>query len=186
MTSHQFNPLLPGNRSHEEDIKRMIRVNHAGEYGAKRIYAGQISVLGKSHLGPTLKHMAEQEEVHLDYFEKEMVKRQVRPTVLQPLWHMAGYALGAATALLGEKAAMACTVAVEEVIDAHYQEQLNKLNHTGEETELSHSIRQFQAEELEHRNIGIAHHAEQAPGYALLSHAIKTGSKLAIWLSTRF
>ena len=95
---------LPGDLPHHENIARMIRVNHAGEYGAKRIYAGQLAVLGKSGCGDTLRHMAEQEEVHLQKFSEMMVKRRVRPTALMPLWHIAGFALGAATALLGEKA----------------------------------------------------------------------------------
>src|SRR5258708_5872603 len=108
---------LPGDLPHEAHIRRMIRVNHAGEYGAQRIYAGQLAVLGKSSCAPVLESMARQEQAHLDTFSDWMVKRRVRPTLLMPLWHVAGYALGAATALLGEKAAMACTVAVESVID---------------------------------------------------------------------
>ena len=107
---------LPGDLDPEARLARMIRVDHAGEYGARRIYEGQLAVLGKSACAPTLKHMHEQELHHLRTFEELMVQNRVRPTVLQPVWHVAGFALGAATALLGEKAAMACTVAVLSLI----------------------------------------------------------------------
>src|ERR1700722_3820126 len=110
------------------DIDSMIRVDHAGEYGAKRIYEGQLAVLGKNpKLKKLIEHMAAQEQVHLDFFEKEIAARQVRPTALHPLWHVTGYALGALTARMGAEAAMACTVAVEEVISAHYADQLETL-----------------------------------------------------------
>src|SRR3546814_2861783 len=107
---------LPGDIEPEAHLARMLRVDHAGEYGARRIYEGQLAVLGKSACAPTLKHMHAQELVHLRTFEDLLVRHRVRPTLLQPVWHVAGFALGAATALLGEKAAMACTVAVEEEI----------------------------------------------------------------------
>src|SRR5438128_328332 len=118
---------LPGDLEPDALIHRIIRVDHAGEYGAKRIYEGQLAVLGRSAAAPALRHMAEQEQTHLAAFETLMVERRVRPTLLQPVWHLAGFALGAATALLGERAAMACTIAVEEVIDAHYQSQTASL-----------------------------------------------------------
>src|SRR6185312_17510912 len=102
----------------------MVRVDHAGEFGAQRIYAGQLAVLGKSTSASAIRHMAQQEDAHLAAFEKLMVERQVRPTLLHPLWHMAGFALGAATAALGDKAAMACTVAIEETIVEHYKKQM--------------------------------------------------------------
>lgn len=175
--------LMPGDPSKQELLARIVRVNQAGEYGAVRIYQGQMAVLGKRPCAATLKHMTEQEQHHLDTFNKVMAERRIRPTVLTPLWHLAGFALGAGTALLGEKAAMACTVAVEEVIDEHYQEQSRRLG--ADETELKAVVEKFREEEVEHRDIGLAHGAEQAPGYALLSGAIKAGSKLAIWLSTR-
>jgi ubiquinone biosynthesis monooxygenase Coq7 len=161
----------------------MVRVDHAGEYGAKRIYEGQLAVLGRTRHGPTIRHMAEQEREHLEAFEKLIVERRVRPTALFPLWHVAGFALGAGTALLGPRAAMACTVAVEEVIDEHYARQAEELG--PEEAELKAKIERFRAEELEHRDIGLAHEAEQTPGYALLSAAIKAGSRAAIWLAER-
>ena len=183
-TSRTLESRLPGDLTREEYLQRLIRVNHAGEYGAKRIYAGQLAVLGKSDVGDEIRHMAEQEEEHLQYFADEIGKRNVRPTALMPIWHVAGFALGAATALMGKKAAMACTVAVEEVIDEHYQSQQNTLG--DDEKSLKDSIQKFREEELEHRDTGLAHDAEKAAAYPLLSHAIKKGSRLAIWLSERF
>ncbi|HSK40332.1 MAG TPA: demethoxyubiquinone hydroxylase family protein [Arenibaculum sp.] len=175
---------LPGDPSPRRQVARMVRVDHAGEYGARRIYEGQIAILGRSRIGPMLEHMKEQELVHLRAFEKEVAARHVRPTILQPVWHLAGFALGAATALMGERAAMACTVAVEEVIDEHYAEQAERLDES--EAQLKADIERFRAEEVEHRDIGLAHEAELTPGYGLLSAAIKAGSRAAIWLSSRF
>jgi ubiquinone biosynthesis monooxygenase Coq7 len=177
--------LLPSELSHEDRIARMIRVNHAGEYGAKRIYAGQLAVLGKSACSDTLRHMAEQEQVHLDRFADMMVKRRVRPTALMPLWHVAGFALGAATALLGEKAAMACTVAVESVIDEHYAAQEIELAGDSDEKELKQVVSQFRVEEQEHHDTALAQGAEETPLYHILTGAIKLNTKLAIWLATR-
>ena len=176
--------LRPGDLSPEERLARMIRVDHAGEYGARRIYEGQLAILGRGPKAQTLKHMHEQEERHLKCFEALIRERRVRPTVLSPLWHVAGFALGAATAMLGEKSAMACTVAVEEVIDEHYARQAESLG--DEEPALKEMIEEFRAEELEHRDTALEEGAEQAPAYALLSAAIKTGSRTAIWLSERF
>lgn len=127
--------------------------------------------------------MAEQEEKHLDYFSQAISDRHVRPTALLPLWHAAGFALGAATALMGPKAAMACTVAVEEAIDEHYRNQLDVLPE--KEEPLKQAITEFRAEELEHRDIGLENQAEEAPGFEVMSFFIKRGSKLAIWLSER-
>lgn len=174
---------LPGDLTHEEKIHRMIRVNHAGEYGARRIYQGQLAVLGGSDVAPVLKHMAQQEEEHLQRFSEEMVRRRVRPTVLMPLWHVAGFALGAATAMMGKKAAMACTVAVETAIDAHYAQQENEL--ADREPELKNVISQFRADEKEHHDTALQHDAQQAPFYELLTTAIVYQTKLAIWLSSR-
>lgn len=175
---------LPGDLEPEARLARMLRVDHAGEYGARRIYEGQLAVLGKSKSAPTLRHMHAQEAQHLRTFEDLMVRHRVRPTVLQPVWHVAGFALGAATALLGEKAAMACTVAVEEVIDQHYAGQTGQLDDN--QAALKDTIEAFRQEELEHRDIGLKHGAEEAPAYELLSGAVKAGSRLAIWLSERF
>lgn len=175
---------LPGEARGDELIAQIVRVDHAGEYGAQRIYVGQLAVLGGTRFRPVLEHMKEQEQAHLDYFEAQIPARRVRPTALLPLWHVAGFALGAGTALLGPKAAMACTVAVEEAITEHYQEQLNAIGPDAE-PQLRGAIERFQAEEEEHRDIGYEHEAEQAPGYRLLSRVIKAGSRAAIWASTR-
>ncbi len=174
---------LPGDPRPADRLARIVRVDHAGEYGAKRIYEGQLAVMGRGRHGDTLRHMAKQELEHLTYFERQLAARRVRPTLLQPFWHAAGFALGAGTALLGERAAMACTVAVEEVIDSHYADQIQHLG--PEEADLKESILRFQAEEVEHRDIGLANGAEQAPAYPLLSAAIKAGTKAAIWLAER-
>ncbi len=171
---------LPGDPSQKAQIARMIRVDQAGEYGAKRIYAGQLAVLGRSRAATEIRRMAEQEERHLAVFDELVRERRVRPTALSPLWHVAGFALGAATALLGERAAMACTVAVEEVIDAHYQRQIEALGDA--EPELKAALEEFRAHEIEHRDTARAHGGDAGP--APLSAAIKAGSKLAIWLST--
>lgn len=174
---------LPGDMPRRQRLARIVRVDHAGEYGAKRIYEGQIAVIGKGRHGKTLRHMAEQELVHLQYFEKQLNRRRVRPTLLQPLWHVTGFLLGAGTAILGERAAMACTVAVEEVIEEHYEAQLKQLG--PDEQELADSIRKFQAEEVEHRDIGLVNEAELAAGYPVLSAAIKAGTRAVIWVAER-
>lgn len=177
--------LWPGDPDKEALIEQMIRVNQAGEFGAARIYAGQISVLGDTAVGPVLREMAAQEQRHLETFNQMIVDRQVRPTVLTPLWHIAGFALGAATARLGTEAAMACTVAVEEVIDEHYAAQAARLKDDPSEVTLKETIDAFREEELEHRDTALAHDAESAPAYPLLSAMVKAGSRAAIWLSTR-
>lgn len=177
---------IPGDPRGKALVERIVRVDHAGEYGATRIYAGQIAVLGDRHpANPELRHMLEQEQEHLETFEKLIVERRVRPTALTPLWHVAGFALGAATALMGEKAAMACTVAVEEAIDEHYAGQARALESMPEEAGLKAVVEKFREDELQHRETALAHGAEQAPGYPVLSAAIKAGSRLAIWLSER-
>ncbi len=174
---------LPGDLTKEQLIERMIRVDQAGEYGAVRIYKGQLSVLGATATAPVIRRMAEQEKEHLETFNDLIGKRRARPTALLPFWHLAGFALGAGTALLGKRAAMACTVAVEEVIDEHYAGQIEQLD--ASEGELKEVCETFRRHEIEHRDIGLEHGARQAPGYELLTGAIKTGSRLAIWLSER-
>jgi ubiquinone biosynthesis monooxygenase Coq7 len=162
----------------------MLRVNQAGEYGAARIYAGQLAVLGRSSpAAHQIARMAAQEQRHLDRFDQLMAERRVRPTALQPLWNVAGFALGAATALISEKAAMACTDAVETEIDRHYGEQLAELG--DEDPELTADITDFRAEELEHRETAREHGAKEAIAYPLLSAAIRAGCRLAIGLSKR-
>lgn len=174
---------LPGEPTGKALIDRMIRVDQAGEYGAKRIYEGQLAVLRDSPNRALIEHMAEQEREHLETFDRLIVERGVRPTALNPLWHFAGFAVGAGTALLGEKAAMACTVAVEEVIEEHYADQAAKLG--DDEADLKATIQKFRDEELEHRDIGLEKEAEQAPAYRLLTAVIKRGSRAAIWMAER-
>jgi 3-demethoxyubiquinol 3-hydroxylase len=174
---------LPGQPPLKDKMASMLRVNLAGEYGAKRIYEGQLAVLKRSPVAPLLEHMKAQELGHLKAFETLVVENHVRPTILHPLWHVTGYALGAVTAFLGEKAAMACTAAVEEVIDQHYEKQLTHLGN--ENPELSQLIYRCQQEEREHREIALEEGAHDAPAYHFLTHAIKSASRFAIWLSER-
>ncbi len=176
---------LPGDPTRAQMIERMIRVDQAGEYGAVRIYEGQLSVLGESASAPVIEHMAEQERRHLDAFNKLIPERRVRPTALLPFWHVAGFALGAGTALLGKKAAMACTVAVEEVIDEHYAGQVERLDAEGAEKKLRDRLEEFRLEEAEHKQTSLDLGAREAPGYEALTGLIRAGSRLAIWLSTR-
>ncbi len=175
---------LPGSRRKSAMLDRLIRVNHAGEYGAARIYAGQLAVLKNSPAAPVIEHMAAQEKVHLETFETLMQTHQARPSLLHPFWHVAGFALGAGTALLGEKAAMACTVAVESVIGEHYQQQEAMLTDE-EDAPLRETIAQFRAEEMEHHDTGLAEGAEQTPFYRALTSVIKAKTKLAIWVASR-
>lgn len=167
-----------------EKLDRMLRVDQAGEYGAVRIYAGQLAVMGdRARLSPDIAAMAAQEEDHRARFNRLIVERGVRPTALQPFWHVAGFALGAATALIGPEAAMACTAAVEEEIDRHYSAQLEEIG--TDDPELSALIEEFREDEREHRDAALAAGAEQAPAYALLSGAIRLGCRIAIGLSQR-
>ena len=166
------------------DVAAMLRVDQAGEYGATRIYAGQLAVLGDRHKSSALiAGMAAQEKEHLTHFDDLLAERGVRPTILQPFWAAAGHALGAATALMSPAAAMACTAAVEDEIDAHYSEQLEALGE--DDPELSAAIADFQADEREHRDAAIEAGAEQAIGYPILYAAIRAGCRAAIELSKR-
>jgi 3-demethoxyubiquinol 3-hydroxylase len=175
---------LPGEPAGPALIERILRVDHAGEYGAVRIYEGQLAVLGRdSEAGRAIARMAEQEREHLKEFDRLLPARRARPTVLQPVWHAAGFVLGAATALLGEKAAMACTVAVEETIDEHYRGQIEALPDS--ESELKATLTKFRDDEIAHKDEALDRGAHEAPGYEALSAAIKAGSRLAIWLSSR-
>ncbi|HEU0156001.1 MAG TPA: demethoxyubiquinone hydroxylase family protein [Stellaceae bacterium] len=174
---------LPGDRASTDEIARMLRVDHAGEYGATRIYEGQLAVLGAGRAAAEIRRMGETEARHLARFEALLRERRVRPTLLHPLWLVAGWTLGAATALMGERAAMACTVAVEEVIDEHYRAQAEYL--TEEDPGLTRTVLEFRADELTHRETAIAAGAREIPGFDILAAAIKAGSRAAIWLSTR-
>ncbi len=165
-------------------LDEIIRVDHAGEYGATRIYDGQIAVFGKdSKIGKTIQHMADQEQEHIEKFNDLLIEKRVRPTALLPLWNIAGFALGAGTALMGEKAAMACTVAVEKVIGEHYREQQDLLE--DDEKELKKTIAKFEKDELEHHDIGLEHDAENAPGYKVMTKVIEIGCKTAIAISKK-
>ncbi|NXC38246.1 COQ7 protein, partial [Penelope pileata] len=168
-------------------IDRVIRVDHAGEYGADRIYAGQMAVLGRTAVGPLIRQMWDQEKDHLKKFNELMVAYRVRPTVLLPFWNVAGFALGAGSALLGKKGAMACTVAVEESISDHYNSQIRALVERDPEKykELLQIIKQFRDDEREHHDIGLEHGAEGAPAYSVLKTVIQLGCKAAIYLSER-
>lgn len=178
----------PGDPTPREFVERVIRVDQAGEFGAVRIYEGQLAALrwrgeADSPAARKIEHMLAQEVEHRRTFDALIADRRVRPTALSPLWSVAGFALGAATALLGDAAAMACTVAVEEAIDEHYAAQRDKLGE--DEAPLRETVERFRREEVAHRDEALASGAEGAPGYELLTAAIKGGSRLAIWLSTR-
>lgn len=167
-------------------IARMIRVDQAGEFGATRIYAGQLAVMGdRAPDSAEISGMAEQEAGHRAKFDALMARRRVRPTALQPFWDKAGFALGAATALIGPEAAMACTAAVETEIDLHYSQQLDQLEATNEDPELARMIEEFREDEREHRDAALAAGAERAPGYPVLSGLIRLGCKAAIKISER-
>jgi 3-demethoxyubiquinol 3-hydroxylase len=178
-------PAPPGAPARQE-IAEIIRVDHAGEFGAKRIYEGQLAVLGvrsrDSKAVAAIRRMAEQENRHLERFDRLVNERRVRPTALSPVWYVAGFALGAGTALLGTRAAMACTAAVEEVIDEHYANQIERLD---QDLELKEAVGEFRKDELAHRHEALAHGAAETAGYTLLSGAIKAGCRLAIRLSEK-
>ena len=175
---------LPGDLTREQLIDRIIRVDQAGEYGAVRIYEGQLAVLRGTASGAAIRSMAASEREHLQTFNRLMVARRVRPTVLQPLWHVAGYALGVATAALGPKAAMACTEAVEEVIDEHYARQVEELG--DDEAELRDICERYRQEEVEHGETAVRLGARESIAYRPLTEVIKAGSRVAIWLAERF
>ena len=172
----------PGDR--RESRAAMIRVDQAGEYGATRIYAGQLAVMGdRTPAARTINGMANQEERHRAFFDAMIARRGVRPTVLQPFWDVAGFALGAATAAIGPDAAMACTAAIETEIDLHYQQQLEQLGQ--DDPELGAAVAQFREEEVEHRDTAIASGAENTFGYPVMFGLIRMGCRAAIALSKR-
>lgn len=178
------NKHIPTPLTKKEKLDRIIRVDHAGEYGAVRIYEGQLAVFGDNHpMSDTVKHMKEQEDVHLERFNKLVREYKARPTLITPLWHMAGFALGASTALLGTKAAMACTEAVEDVIDKHYADQIDELG--DDESALKETLEKFRQEEIEHKQIAIDNGAQEAPAHGLLYGAIKLGVKAVIKVAER-
>ncbi len=181
----------------KQKISEIIRVNHAGEFGAKVIYDGQIAALKlKKDLDSVelVQHMKDQENIHFDYFNKEISAQKIRPTIMQPLWKVGGFALGFVTGLLDKRAAMCCTTAVEEVIDEHYAQQLNLIekeesflaeNEREKIALLKEKIEKFRAEELEHRDIGYEHKAADLPYFKPLSAMVKLTTKFAIAVSKR-
>ncbi|CAN5197760.1 demethoxyubiquinone hydroxylase family protein [soil metagenome] len=180
-------PPLAGHGAATRRLHEMLRVDHAGELGAVHIYRGQKAVFGQARGGETMAaDMAEHEageQVHLSAFDAILTRRGVRPTVFAPLWRAAGFALGAGTALMGEKAAHACTEAVESVIEEHYAEQIADLSER--EPELAAELARFRDDELEHRDHALAHGAREAPGYPVLSAVIKAGCRAAIRISEK-
>lgn len=169
-------------------IGEMLRVDHAGEYGAVAIYRGQRAVFdalaGKRDTAEAIAEMEAGEILHLETFDRLLGERGMRPTLLAPFWQAAGFGLGAATALLGEKAAMACTEAVEDVIEKHYASQAEELDAIGE-TGLAATVRDFREDEIGHKTAAAAAGAKDAPGYRLLSGAIRLGCRVAIRLAEK-
>jgi ubiquinone biosynthesis monooxygenase Coq7 len=180
-------PVAPGAHGAARRLAEMIRVDHAGEFGAVQIYRGQLAVFrnqpGKERVADLIAGMEAGEKTHLETFDRLVVERGVRPTAMAPVWRLMGFGLGAATALMGEKAAHACTAAVEEAIEEHYAAQAKALD--GVDPELKGIVERFRADELEHRDTAIVEGARNAPGYGILSGAIKLGCKLAIRVSEK-
>jgi 3-demethoxyubiquinol 3-hydroxylase len=181
-------PPMPGQRRKTRRVEEMVRVDHAGEYGAVAIYQGQRAVFAalphKARIAAQLEEMEADEQHHLDAFDQLIFEKNTRPTLLAPIWNIAGHALGTATALMGEKAAHACTEAVETVIERHYAGQIEELRAMGED-ELADQFDIFREEEVAHRDLAVEEGAKETPGYTLLSAAIKTGCKIAIKVSER-
>ncbi len=175
--------LLPGDLNKKQTLEKIIRVNHAGEYGAKRIYQGQLAVLQDSDEQILLKHMAQQEEEHLAYFTKKMQENRIRPSLLMPFWHVIGYALGKASAMLDKSSAMVTTEAIEEVINNHYQEQLQNPH---VDQDMAKKIEQFRQEELEHHKIAKENTDTFNLKHKILYHFVKLGCKISIALARRF
>jgi ubiquinone biosynthesis monooxygenase Coq7 len=178
---------MPGESAVKRRLEEMVRVDHAGEYGAVQIYRGQRAVFdrieGKSHAARLIAEMEAGEQEHLETFDRLIAERGVRPTVMAPLWRVAGFGLGAVTALMGERAAHACTEAVEEVIEEHYGRQSEEL--LGVDTELKHVVDKFRADEIGHKETAIEQGARHAPGYPVLSAVIKFGCRAAIRISEK-
>lgn len=190
MSKTSSNIDAPGpSRKTPARIAEMLRVDHAGEYAAVAIYQGQQAVFGKNaktkKIAAQLAEMEEEEQKHLSAFDEMLIARGVRPTALAPVWNVAAYGLGVTTALMGEKAAHACTEAVETVIEQHYAEQIDELEHDAENAALRATFTEFREDELHHRDTAIDEGAKEAPGYGLLSAVIKAGCRLAIRVSEK-
>lgn len=181
-------PPMPGpKRTTPSRIAEMLRVDHAGEYGAVAIYRGQQAVFARQastrKTAEQLAEMEAEEQKHLSAFDEMLIERNVRPTALAPVWNAAGYGLGVVTALLGEKAAHACTEAVETVIEQHYAEQIEELG--PEHAELKATFTEFREDELHHRDVAVEEGAHEAPAYPVLSALIRAGCKAAIRISEK-
>jgi ubiquinone biosynthesis monooxygenase Coq7 len=180
-------PPRPGQGAWKARMAEILRVDHAGELGAVHIYRGQRAVLGdapgRERIAGQLAEMESQEAEHLARFDRLLTERRVRPTALAPVWRLAGFAVGAGTALLGERAAHACTEAVESVIEEHYAGQIAEL--TDRDPDLAAELSKFRDEELAHRDLAVEEGARQAPGYPLLAAAIRAGCRAAIKISEK-
>ena len=174
-------------KTNQKTLEEIIRVDHAGERGAIKIYEGQLlalkTVKQDNDLKDKIEEMKEQEKEHLEYFEKEIQKRKIKPTYLLPLWDVMGVALGFGTVLLGKKAAMLCTASVEEVIEDHYQNQLKKIGN--DEIDLKAKIEKFKRDEVNHKNIAYEAGATNKGLYSVMDKVIKTGSRIAITISEK-
>ena len=171
------------NKSKKNHIDSILRVDHAGETAAAKIYDGQLAVLKNTPVGPTIQHMKDQEQEHLDTFNKLLYENDTRPTALLPLWNVMGFGLGVASAVMGEKAAMACTIAVEEVIGEHYAKQAETLN--DDHKELKATLMKFRDDELDHLGTGVEHDGENAPGYEIMKAIVQLGCRTAIKISEK-
>ena len=174
-------------KTNPKKLEKFIRVDHAGERGAIKIYEGQILALStlvkNEDLKKTIKNMKEHEEVHCNFFENEIKKRDIKPTKLLPLWDLLGLGLGFGSIILGKKTAMLCTASVEEVIDVHYKNQINQIGH--DEKNLKNKITKFREDELHHKDIAYNEGACKKGFYSVVDKVIKTGSKLAIKISEK-
>lgn len=180
-------PPLPGQGARRRQIEEMIRVDHAGEYGAVQIYRGQRAVFdrigSKAHTASIIAEMEAGEAEHLKKFDALIAERGVRPTLMAPVWRVAGFGLGAVTALMGDQAAHACTEAVEEVIEQHYADQIEALG--DDEPEFAETIAQFREDEIGHKETAIDQGAREAPGYEMLSALVRFGCRAAIKISEK-
>ena len=167
----------------KKDIDAILRVDHAGETAAAKIYDGQLAILKYTSVGPTIQHMKDQEQEHLDTFNKLLIENDTRPTALLPIWNVMGFGLGIASAIMGEKAAMACTIAVEEVIGEHYAKQAEALDENL--PELKATLIKFRDEELDHLETGVEHEGRQAPGYEIMRTIVQFGCRTAIKISEK-
>ena len=174
-------------KTNPKKLEEFIRVDHAGERGAIKIYEGQLlalnTIVNDEELKKTIKNMKEHEEEHCNFFEDEIKKRNIKPTKLLPLWDLLGLGLGFGSTILGKKAAMLCTASVEEVIDGHYKNQIDQIG--SDENNLKNKITKFRNDEIHHKDIAYSEGATKEGFYSIIDRVIKTGSKLAIKISEK-